>query len=107
MASIVTQKEEKGTGYVKSKLVASGISLVLPGIGLALYDKSKKIEGIAVFVCAIILDILAVLISIFGGPVLSVISQGLCCFLTPFMVLGIFVVPVVHVFGAIHTFLRA
>ena len=99
-------KSEKGSRMVDSKPIAAIISLFLPGVGLILYDKKKMIEGAVVFLIALIADIVVLAISLLGGPALGVATQGMCCFLTPFFMLGLLAIPVVHILGAIHTYLR-
>jgi len=101
-----------------SKGVAALISLFLPGVGLALRNPKCKLEGIAVFVAAIGLDALVALLSLggtfIGGPLIGAIlgnlTGGLCCIATPIISIisafGMLLIPLVHVIGAMHTYMR-
>jgi hypothetical protein len=95
---------------IKSKGIAALISLFFPGVGLALCNPSRMVEGIAVFIIAIILDVLAVLIAMggpFGGQILGAVTG--CCLINLLsfgLVLGLFLIPLVHIIGAIHTYVR-
>ncbi len=95
---------------IKSKGIAALVSLFLPGIGLALCRPSRAIEGIIVFLIAMVIDVVAILISI-GGPIGGQILGGItmCCLINLVslgLVLGLLLIPVVHIIGAIHTYLR-
>jgi len=105
-----TPSAAKKEPMIKSKGIAALISLFFPGVGLALCNPSRMIEGIVVFIIAVILDVLAVLVSI-GGPIGGQILGGItsCCLINLLsfgLVLGLLLIPVVHIIGAIHTYLR-
>ena len=105
----------KSKPIIESKGIAAVVSLFFPGVGLALCNPSRWIEGVVVFIVAVLIDIAIVAYAVLGGPaitvVLTALSGGGCCLLGPFIwiftLLGLFLVPVVHILGAIHTYLRA
>jgi len=99
---------------IKSKGVAALVSLFFPGVGLALCNPSRTVEGIVVFLLVLLADFTLFAVAFLGGTIapvlLGIISQGLCCFLTPFITavfaLGLLVIPLLHILGAVHTYLR-
>jgi len=91
---------------IKSRGVAALISFFLPGVGLVLGNPSRTLEGAFVFVVVAILDALVALISVTGGPLAGLLTQGACCLLTPVFLLGLFLIPLLHILAAIHTWLR-
>lgn len=100
---------------LKSKGIAALVSLFFPGVGLALCNPSRMIEGIVVFIIAVIVDLgvlfLTVGVGFIGGStILPALTGGVCCILTPIIwivsALGLLVIPVVHIIGAIHTYIR-
>lgn len=96
-----------GKGMVKSRLLAMGISFLIPGIGLALYSPERRLEGIIAFIIGASLDLLAVLF-FFGMMTVAPIVCGMFAFfLFPFSTAGIFMIPVVHVVASIHTYVRS
>ncbi len=104
------QPKPKGEPMIKSKGIAALISLFLPGVGLILCNPARTIEGIVVFVIALILDILTILISL-GGPVAGQIVGGMttCCLINVLsmgLVLGLAFIPVIHILAALHTYMR-
>jgi len=98
---------EKKEPMIKGKGIAALISLFLPGVGLILGNPSRTLEGAAVFIVVAILDTVVALVSVAGGPIAGILTQGACCLLTPFLLLGLFLIPILHIAAAIHTYLRA
>lgn len=91
---------------IKSKGIAALISFFLPGVGLILGNPSRILEGAIVFILVAILDTAVVLVSVVGGPIAGILTQGACCLLTPILLLGLFLIPILHIIAAIHTWMR-
>ncbi len=70
-------------------IVGAIISLFLPGLGLLL-SKNYKMKGVLIFILAIIADI----VSVFVGAVLTLCLIGLVLFAVP---------PVIHILAAVYT----
>ena len=107
--------ETKKAPMLKSKGIAALVSLFFPGIGLALCNPSRMVEGVVVFIIAVIADLSVLFLTvgvgfIGGSTILPVLTGGACCILTPIIwvvsALGLLVIPVIHVIGAIHTYMR-
>ncbi|MEW6721978.1 MAG: hypothetical protein AB1324_01820 [Candidatus Micrarchaeota archaeon] len=96
------EKPPPSGGTIKGRGVAALVSLFLPGVGLILYERKKMMEGAAVFVIAIVLDILSLIVAFGGG----LVAGSVCCILGPLLLLGVFLIPVVHIAAAIHTYMR-
>jgi hypothetical protein len=91
---------------IKSRALAALISFFLPGVGLILGNPSRKLEGAIVFIAVAILDTVVALVSLVGGPIAGLLTQGACCLLTPILLLGLFLIPILAIIAAIHTWIR-
>lgn len=104
---------------IKSKGIAALVSFFLPGVGLVLCNPARTMEGVVVFLVAVVADVGIAILSfggaLIGGPaigaILSAFSGGICCIATPIIsmvsILGVLLMPLVHIAGAIHTYVRA
>ncbi len=108
------QPKPAGEPMIKTKGIAAVVSFFLPGVGLALSTPKRAVEGAAVFIVALVLDVAILAYAFLGGPaitaILTAVSGGACCFLGPFIwiftLLGLLGIPIVHILGAVHTWMR-
>lgn len=89
-----TEKEPQDlTGLA---VIGAVISLFLPGLGLLL-SKNNKWLGILIFIVAIIADAICVGLGFLG-------FTGFICVITLLLFIFPFVIPVIHIIAAIHSF---